>query len=209
MKKRLRKNPTKKELTKLYPEPHDHMLYGRGHGERVDAAIDLAETVLLAIDGISEEFEFAKYMVIADLSTGNAVIPTEIKNFFSYSHRQEDLILGDFAKGYEFTGSIEKTIDKIPSVDFFICSETLEHIAEPENLLLKLSKKTKYLLITTPIDAWEDTNKEHIWAWSKEDVEDMCAVAGFIPLDFTNVDSREYGEPYNYGIWIFKKQGEK
>jgi hypothetical protein len=202
MKKRLRKNPTAKELAKLYPVPHDHVLYGRGHGERVDVAIDLAETVLLFENN---EFEFEKYMLIADLSTGNAVIPTKIKKFFA---NRGNLILGDFAKGYEFTGSIEKTIDEIPSVDFFICSETLGHIAAPENLLLKLSKKTKYLLITTPIDAWDDTNIEHIWAWSKQDVEDICAAAGFIPLDFTNVDSREYGEPYNYGIWMFKKEGE-
>ena len=40
--KRLRPLPSPERLAELYATPHDHRLYGRGHGERVDATIELA-----------------------------------------------------------------------------------------------------------------------------------------------------------------------
>lgn len=113
--------------------------------------------------------------------------------------------LKDYAKGYALVGSIEQTIDHVRTADLFICSETLEHVSNPEKLLKRVANPARYLLVTTPIDAWEDTNDEHIWAWGKKDVENMCRKAGYQVSDFTNVDSREYGEPYNYGIWVFER----
>ena len=45
-------------------------------------------------------------------------------------------------------------------------------------------------------------NGEHLWAWDREGVEDLLKRTGWQPVAFTSVDSREYGEPYLYGIWV-------
>jgi hypothetical protein len=67
----------------------------------------------------------------------------------------------------------------------FVISETVEHRDDPD---------------ATPIEAWNDANVEHVWAWDRDGVEEMMTGAGWTPQRFKTVDSREYGEPYCYGI---------
>lgn len=175
------------ELAEVYAEPHDHRLYGRGHGERVDA------TIALALD----YFGGAMVSSVADLSCGNGVIAEAIAD-----HR---LYLGDFAPGYEYTGPIEQTLDLIPHVSVFVLSETLEHLDDPDAVLARIAEKTETLVLTTPVEAWGDTNTEHYWAWNRGAVEAMMSAAGFAVRAYTQVDSRTYGEPYCYGIWIAER----
>jgi len=180
---RLRPKWSDAELKEIYQTPHDHMLYGRGHGERVDKTIDLACRVLPP-DADS----------VADLSCGNAAIPNALGC--------STTVLGDFAPGYEHQGSIEQTIFNIPDVDIFILSETLEHLDEPLWILKQIRDRAKYLVLTTPLEAWGDTNGEHYWSWDRAGVEELLTEAGFSVIAFDSVDSREYNEPYLYGIWV-------
>lgn len=160
--------------------PHDHRRYGRGHGERVDKLIEMAH-------------ELPDIKTIGDLSCGNAAI--------ALSFPGAQLTLGDFAAGYEVHGKIEDTINTIEPVDLFILTETLEHLDDPGAVLHDIRSKTKLLLVSTPVDCWEDTNPEHYWAWSREGVEELFVDAGFTVLAYEIVDSTAYGEPYCYGLW--------
>lgn len=188
MRKRLRPPHQPHRLIEIYREPHDHRRWGRGHGERVEATIALATC---RHDWSSS--------VVADLSCGNSVIARSLG--------AKTVILGDLAPGYVITGPIEETIRTIPPVDLFVCSETLEHLDDPSSVLTQIARTTRFLLLSTPLDAWEDTNSEHYWAWSRTDVEAMLAEAGFDLDSFAQVDSRTYGEPYCYGIWLTKTTG--
>lgn len=181
MRQRLRPMYTSQRLMEIYPVPHDHRRYGRGHGERVEETIRVGRTVPLLLP------------TVADLSCGNGVIARSLC---------ESPVLGDLAPGYPIQGMIENTLPDLSPVELYICSETLEHVDNPDDLLAMIRNKCKYLLLSTPIDNWGDTNGEHYWAWSKEDVEEMLMSAGFSVVTFSSVDSRTYGEPYHYGIWL-------
>ena len=124
----------------------------------------------------------------ADLSCGNgsvlAAMPAKRKFY------------GDFAKGWEFTGPIEKTIDEIPLVDLFICTETIEHLDDPDTVLKAIGAKSRMLLLSTPINAWDDGNLEHYWSWDREVVEEMLTGSGFAVTAY-----RELRPSYHWGIW--------
>jgi hypothetical protein len=179
---RLRPRHSASELQRIYSAPHDHRIYGRGHAERVNAMIELGNV------GIP-------WSTAADLSCGNGVVIDSI----TILHTRYK---GDFAPGYEFIGPIEETIQQIPSVDLFIMGETLEHLDDPKSVLVDIRDRAEQLLLSTPIYNWGDTNAEHYWAWSQGDVEDLLRQADWNVLKFTMVDSRTYGEPYCYGIWL-------
>lgn len=183
MKTRLRPVHSPERLRELYARPHNHVLWGRGHHERVEETIRMGKHI-----------EFA---TIADLSCGNATIAQRLKTTV-------EPILGDFAPAYDLCGPIEETIHQIPKVDLFICSETLEHLDDPDLVLKLIREKTKYLLLSTPIDNEGDTNEEHYWSWKAEDLAWMFAQVPFRVREFATVDSRVWNEPYCYGIWLLE-----
>lgn len=129
---------------------------------------------------------------IADLSCGGANITPTIA-----AHYGVTPILGDFGKryGYPMTGRIEETISTIEPVDLFVCSETLEHLEDPDAVLAQLHDKCKRLLVTTPV--WEEphmVSAGHLWTWRAADVEEMLVAAGFTVERFEPVSL--------FGLWM-------
>jgi 2-polyprenyl-3-methyl-5-hydroxy-6-metoxy-1,4-benzoquinol methylase len=134
---------------------------------------------------------------VADLSCGDAVIAERLRE----THNAR-LTLGDYAPGYNITGPIEKTIHDIDPVDLFICSETVEHLDDPDAVLADIRRKCEWLILSTPDG--EDArinNPQHLWGWDAEAMEQMLRAAGFEPRMFTLVDPRFSGCQYAYQIW--------
>lgn len=171
------------KLAKIYPEPHNHVIYGRGHGMRVNSTIELAKDMAFQVGALS----------VADLSCGNGAIAKALNI--------KTTILGDYAKGYEYSGPLEINLLNIQDVDLYICSESIEHVENPSLVLDLIRKKSKTLVLSTPIDAWHDTNDEHYWAWNRQDIEELMKNAGWTPDIFIMLDTTVFGEPYIYGIW--------
>lgn len=183
MRTRLRPAPAPDELAKLYAAPHDHLRFA-DHVYRVDVTSALAHH-LVAPGG-----------TVADLSCGNALIARRLQA----SHGAR-LVLGDYAPGYEHTGPIEQTIEQIDPVDLFICSETIEHLDDPDAVLARIRAKTRTLLLSTPDGETGTGNPEHVWGWDAEAVEKMLRDAGFVPDVHTTVDLRPAGGEYAFQIW--------
>jgi len=181
--KKLREFYTQHELSEIYATPHDHAIYGRGHGIRVNMTIQLAKDMAYQAEAKS----------VADLSCGNGAIAKALN--------VEKTILGDYAKGYEYSGPLEVSLKKIENVDLYICSESIEHVEDPSSVLNLIRSKAQTLVLSTPIDAWYDTNEEHYWAWGKQDVEMLLKNAGWTPDVFVMLDTTVFGEPYIYGMW--------
>lgn len=193
--KRLRPLPSAEQLAAMYPTPHDHRLWGQGHHDRVEA------TIALAIDTLSGPERSS----VADLSCGNGEIARRVYD----GPRTVDgayplLYLGDLAAldtrlpGYKLCGPVEETLQLIAPVAAFVCSETIEHLDEPGKVLALARTKAVALILSTPLDCWEDTNAEHLWAWDQDGVEDLCARAGWRPQAFRRLPT----EVYTYGIWV-------
>jgi 2-polyprenyl-3-methyl-5-hydroxy-6-metoxy-1,4-benzoquinol methylase len=181
--KKLREFYTAKELAEIYTTPHDHAIYGRGHGIRVNMTIQLAKDMAYQAEAKS----------VADLSCGNGAIAKALD--------VEEIILGDYAEGYEYSGLLEVNLKKIENVDLYICSESIEHVEDPGLVLGSIRDKSQTLVLSTPIDAWYDNNDEHYWAWGKQDVEMLLKNAGWTPDVFVMLDTTVFGEPYIYGMW--------
>jgi hypothetical protein len=181
---RLRPAHTDDELHTIYMKPHDHRRFGRGHGERVAKMIEMISSTTWAS--------------AADLSCGNGAVLDAINS--------EVKIYGDFARGYTVTGAIENTIHNLPDVDLFVLGETLEHLDDPGKVLRLIARRANWLLMSTPIEAWDDTNAEHYWAWDRDGVEELLhqATISFDVVAFDVVDTRVYQEPYCYGVWLIK-----
>lgn len=182
MRQRLRPAHPPETLAQIYATPHDHTQWP-DHVARVQATVELAR--LLTGGPVA---------TAADLSCGDAAILSALD--VGTRH------LGDYAPGYQYTGPIEQTIEQIPDVDLFVCCETLEHLDDPDAALKAIRSKAKMLLLSTPVEAWGDTNVEHYWAWSADDVTQMLTAAGFEVVGFHLLDFRPVGpQYYAFGVW--------
>jgi hypothetical protein len=141
--------------------------------------------------------------VVADLSCGNAEIPTRIARHFGCHWW-----LGDLAPGYAFQGPIELTVEFLrdslgpddDKVDLFVLSETIEHLADPWLVLERIGSVADRLLLSTPIDERVGTDTaEHIWGWGTEDVRGMLVGAGWWPTDLIELRP---SEGYHYQIHL-------
>jgi len=184
MRTRLRPMPTAAELAKMYVTPHDHTRW-MDHLLRVDVTSAMAHHLL------------PQGGTVADLSCGDAAIVRRLQQ----SHHAR-AVLGDYAPGYEHTGPIEQTIDAIDPVDLFICSETIEHLDDPDMVLAKIRAKTDRLILSTPDGEDNNANPEHVWGWDAEAVDKMLRGAGFTPEVSSIVDCRPLvSQAYVYQIW--------
>ena len=177
MRKRLRQKYSDAELAGIYQAPHQHNRW-EDHILRVKMTIALASY-------------FTNVKTVADLSAGDATIINAVQ--------AETRYIGDFVPSYEFVGPIEKTIHEIPNVDLFICSETIEHLDNPDEVLAMIGKKTKHLILSTPDGETDHGNPEHYWGWDSEGVRQMLLAAGFTPRAFANFRVVDLG--YMYQAW--------
>jgi hypothetical protein len=176
---RLRPKYTDEELAQVYQTPHSHTRW-KDHRIRVNTTIATAKW-----------FEDANS--VADLSCGDAAIVNALDI--------ETKFLGDYAPGYEYTGPLEETIEKIPDVDLYICSETIEHLDDPLAGLRQIRAKTKYLVLSTPNGEDNDDNPEHYWGWDDDGVRSMLLTAGFNPVVYQELNFTQPQYCYNYQIW--------
>ena len=87
-----------------------------------------------------------------------------------------------------------------PSVDLWILSETLEHLDDPELVLRLIRERAKALVLSTPVGADGDTNPEHLWSWSADDVAEMLEAAGWT-VQLHKVLEHPAGGIYSFGLW--------
>lgn len=180
--KRLR-NLSQDEKNELYTKKYDHSQWD-DHIYRVQRTISIANSFL-------QDLKCHPY-IVGDLSCGDGAIVNGLENV-------KTAYLGDLTPGYQFEGPIEETIKEIPPVDLFVCTETIEHVEQPEKLLRQIKKKAKYLLLSTPNCEYVDDNPEHLWAWNHFAVRYMLEVsARWIPVECQRFKA-DVG--YEYQVW--------
>lgn len=181
---RLRPAHSTERLAEIYATPHQHGRWS-DHRQRVKATIALT-------------LPYGPFATAADLSAGDGTILNSLPVLGR-------TYLGDYAPGYELCGPLDVTIRALGSpVDLFVHTETLEHVDDPQSTLALIRQYTsRILILSTPVNAWDDKNPEHYWAWSAADVEDMAATAGFFVGAYEELPFRRDLGPafYDFGIW--------
>lgn len=177
--RRLRPKYSDEELAQVYATPHQHAKW-KDHRIRVNTTIATAKW-----------FEDADS--VADLSCGDAAIVNALDI--------DTKILGDYAAGYEYTGPLEDNLELIPDVDLYICSETLEHVDRPPDVLKQIRAKSRYLVLTTPDGEMTDENPEHYWGWDNYGIQQILTGAGWVPVVFQSLKFNDPQYIYDFQIW--------
>jgi len=180
MRRRLRPAYTDADMVEVYPQAYDHTRWP-DHIDRVQRTIEFAARVFPVAESV------------ADLSCGDRAIPESLARRWSAR-----CTLGDFVPGCEYTGRVESTITQIPPVDVYICSETIEHIDDPDALLVAIRAKAQRLILSTPCDE-TITNPEHYWRWGVADLADMFSDTGWQPVAFEFLDNPDLD--VRYQLW--------
>ncbi len=177
---KLRDFCTPGELVQMYDRPYDHTRWPE-HCLRVQHTAAVLSRMFPAS--------------VADLSCGDGAVARAAAGPGCLQY------MGDLVPGWQFTGPIEQTISLIPPVDVFVCSETLEHVEDPDALLAAIRAKASRLLLTTPSGEWLPRNPEHYWGWEPADVDLMLDAAGWKQRD-CQLYVPPVPEPYyHYQVW--------
>ena len=178
---RLRPAYSQAELAEIYAYPWAFPGAMQDHRLRINTTIAVGRW-------------FGQLDSVADLSCGDGEIALGLGAACHY--------LGDFAHGYPFQGPIEETIQQVPDADLFVCSETLEHVDDPDAVLRAIRPKCRYLLASTPIGEWNpEHNPEHYWGWTLEAFGMMLEEADFRKVVLVTL----WTPPpylYDYQIWL-------
>ncbi len=104
-------------------------------------------------------------------------------------------------------GALPDSLDQLPEpVDLYVCSETLEHMDDPEALLAELCEHARYLFLSTPVEETAVTgNLEHYWSWGTADIALLLHDCGWTPLEMEVLvpeTTRHLDTPYRYQLWL-------
>lgn len=176
------------QLAELYAQPYDHSLWHE-HRLRIAVTSALAQWLVGQTDATSA----------ADLMCGDGAVLDSLHEIPVESRWYGDLTAS--SSGVRIVGPIEETALTMPAVDLTVLTEALEHLDDPDLVLKLLRAKAKHLVLSTPVDAWGDTNPEHYWAWSRADAEEMLRQAGWVVQVYQELDLRPGGGLYSFGLW--------
>lgn len=180
-----------------YPNGYQHIVWP-DHVERI------AESVRFLAPWVT-----GRGMVsAADLSCGDGALirrlpwPIEVRT------------MGDLvpAAHLDVHGPLPDTLDLLEGapVDLYLCSETLEHLPDPDGLLARVAELAHHVFISTPVAESPHTgNEEHYWSWDTGDVRDMLLATGWQPLAhevFRPDSTRHMDDAYRYQLWLAERQ---
>ena len=186
---------------RVYPGGYRHDQWA-DHVERVQASADMIERYASQIRSA------------ADLSCGDGALLNMISRHLTRA------VLGDLngvpasasvscrARTLETIGAtaLPDSLTHMDPVDLFILSETLEHLDDPDDLLARLTRVSRYLFVSTPVaEAADSGNLEHYWSWDVTDVYDMLHAAGWEPLEQRTLrpeSTRDLPGAYRYQLWL-------
>ena len=180
------------ELATIYPAAYDHTRWD-------DHKVRVAETVNIVAEWAATK-DPAWFDGI-DLTSGDgAILRALLGRDVVQKAYYGDLV---FADHLDVIGKVE---DTLPAHihgggrmwDLYVCSETLEHVQDPDELLRSARRLATHAVFSTPIDETDaHANPEHYWSWGVEDIRAMLEAADWTP-EVHKVLPLPY---YNFQIW--------
>lgn len=153
-----------------------------------------------------------RFTTAADLSCGDGAILRALASGLDrvWLGDLNPVAFGDWPDGAAWMlepGALPDSLACLPErVDLFVCSETIEHLADPDEFLERLTAYARYLFLSTPVaEPAGSGNTEHYWSWDVADVGKMLADCGWSPVDrltLTPQSTRHLADAYRYQLWL-------
>lgn len=220
---------TRVRLREAYPDAREFYAGRYPDGYQHTQWPDHIERVAATADFVRKHLDSGLVMAgsVADLSCGDAAIVEKILS--SDLKRYWTVVLGDLKLSDSITrgsqvrsgvempntvfhlasrielheGPVEQTLEAMQDVDLFVCSETLEHLDDPDTFLAAVRTKSRNILITTPDGETDPAmNPEHYWGWDCLDISRMLHTAGWKVYDHTVFTPQFAGSPYRFQMWM-------
>jgi len=189
MRIRLRPKYDDEELAAIYDQMYDHVKWDE-HRTRVAWTVRRLNLFIT--------FQRPPIERVVDLSCGDGAILNGI-------HGPMEKEYGDLVAANHLTmpNRLAEESVKLVTGDLLICSETLEHLDDPDSFLHDAAKHFKYIAITTPLGETDvDDNWEHYWGWDLMGVNQMLRQTGWYPL----VEETLPLDYYTYQFWIARSE---
>jgi len=183
MRIRLREKHTPEMLAELYDGVYDHRKWAE-HVARVDWTIRRLQHFIDLRPEITR---------VVDLSCGDGAILNGLN--------VPNKVFGDIVPADHLTiAPIAAEIAvRYMTGDLLICSETLEHLDDPDQFLRDAQENFKFIAITTPLgESDPEKNYEHYWGWDLIGVNKMLRITQWYPL----VEETLPLDYYTYQFWI-------
>lgn len=190
MRKQLRPFWDDDKLAEIYRHPFEHTNWD-AHVERV------ANTVFTTVETIEKlPAETFSPKTIGDFAAGDGAIATRIGEHF-----EAKVILGDMTPRHDIVGPIERTLRNTRPVDLLVMTEILEHVKNPDMLLVIARRRARMLVLSTPLGEDDDRNEEHYWGWDDVAIREMLTAAGWTAVKQWNY-TPECNDYYTFQNWI-------
>jgi len=185
---------SEEERLALYPQPYNHW-HWEEHVTRVQRTIDVGAEFARAI----------KAERLIDLSCGDAAIPQGIAARVPLRRVTLGSLVHRTDVALDVIGSIEDTLPlhispgPCRAYDLAVCTETIEHLENPTEILRLYRQCADHLLLSTPdTENGIYNNDEHLWEWDQSGIAEMIHEAGW---DFGTCELLEC-KRYTYQIWM-------
>lgn len=195
--------------TGRYPEGYQHAVWP-DHVERIAATVSFAAPWL----------DYYNITSLADLSAGDGAL---VRGLLAMAPRVHRAYVGDLNPGPELSQGwnpakswvwvnqdptpLLSGMDQLDqhrkgeAVDLMVCSETLEHLDDPDAYLTRARFSARSILVTTPENETADDNAEHYWGWDSEAVSSMLHTAGWNTVDH-KVFQPLTAQTYRFQMWM-------
>lgn len=188
MRIRLRPKYSDEELAALYDKPYDHTKWDEHH-------IRVGWTIGRINHWIA--LQRPEIVKAVDLSCGDGAI---LRNLNVVDKEFGDLVAAPHLT--MISRPAEEAV-KLITGDLLICSETLEHLDDPDAFLRDASQNFKYVAITTPLgEDFPEKNWEHYWGWDLLDMNQILRDTQWYPL----VEETLPLDYYTYQFWIARSE---
>lgn len=96
-----------------------------------------------------------------------------------------------------------KTLDELDWVDCIVLTEILEHIDNPDDLLMLAHNKARWLVASSPIvpEGVEDHTTQHIWSFDMDGYREMIEGAGWKPKVWMTANCEDHPYASGFQVW--------
>lgn len=164
---------------KLFNTPHSHdanFYSDRAMADHINQG-DHRPRLLQVADEVLELSKLSEIKTIGDFGCGNGGLIDYLSDkvdqgVYGYDLQPSNV---EFAKSKGRNVSLKNFIEEeVKYPDLLICTETLEHLVDPHGFLKAASKKSNYIVASTPGYETESFHAPfHLWVWTDDSFKDI------------------------------------